>query len=352
MQGDSEAASDKCIHVVNAIQYSNDPDKLLFRYRCAGPKGPNLWAVYEFSGGRAYDFDALQKATKNAIHDSPSYSRDGKLITFVAGQANHRNIFVMNADGSNVRQLTKDYNENPKEIGKDLVEMRINASPSFSPDSKKIIFKRSAAKRTKQLYYEDSMSPSRWDIYEIEITKSDERRLTNYAFNRISDPYFLSDGKRFIFSAYLHTMPSDLESGVDRKAREKYWIKYKQNTIFIMDGENNTLEPILINGHHSDEPQVTSDGVVVFRSDVTDVDGFARTGSIYYDLFVYKEGWSRRLLDWHWEGLHFTVSPDGRRTVYTYGIPDIPYVELHIINLDGTGKEEIRIPWRQLEKKK
>jgi len=39
MQGISEAASNECIHVVNAIQYSNDPDKLLFRYRCGGPNG-------------------------------------------------------------------------------------------------------------------------------------------------------------------------------------------------------------------------------------------------------------------------------------------------------------------------
>ena len=134
MQGDSEAASNECINVVNAIQFSNDPDKLLFRHRCAGPNHPEYWAVYELSTGDAYDFTALNKATKNASNDAPpSYSRDGKLITFVAGQDNHRNIFIMNADGSKVRQLTHDYNDNPKQVGKDLVTMRLNDAPSFPP---------------------------------------------------------------------------------------------------------------------------------------------------------------------------------------------------------------------------
>ena len=125
-------------------------------------------------------------------------------------------------------------------------------------------------------------------LNEIEIETGKERRLTNYEYRSISQPYYLSDGKRFIFSAYLHTMASDLESGIDRKARDKYWDKYKENTIFIMDGEKNDLIPVLKNKRHSDEPQIVRDEMIVFRSDVTDTDGIARTGTIYYDLFVYK----------------------------------------------------------------
>jgi dipeptidyl aminopeptidase/acylaminoacyl peptidase len=348
MQGISEAASDECIQVVNAIQFSNDPDQLLFRYHCGGPNNPEFWAVYELSSGRVYDFTVLNKATKNAINDSPSYSRDGKLITFVAGQDNDRNIFVMNADGSNVRQLTHDYNESPKEVGKDIVKMRRNDAPSFSPDGRCIIFGRSGFKRQKPLYFRDPMYPTHWDVYEIEIETLKERRLTNYEFHSISQPYYLPDGKRFIFSAYLHTM-EDSESGMDRKTRDKYWDKYKENTIFIMDGENNVMQPVLKNKRHSDEPQIVRDGLIVFRSDVTDIEGIVRTGTIYYDLFVYRNGSIERLANELYEVVRFTVSPDGTKVVFSFRIYGSPDVELSVINLDGTGRKEIRIPWRQLE---
>jgi hypothetical protein len=348
MKGESEAASDMCIRVVNAIQYSNDPDKLLFRHRCGGPN-PDAWAIYEFSSGRAYDFSVLNNATKNTINDSPSYSRDGKFITFVAGQDNHRNIFVMNVDGSNVRQLTHDYNENPKEVGKDIVIMRLNEAPSFSPDGKRVMFRRSGLKRQKPLYFSDPMYPTHWDVYEIEIETLKERRLTNYEFHSISQPYYLPDGKRFIFSAYLHTM-EDSESGMDRKTRDKYWDKYEENTIFILDGENNVLKPVLKNKRHSDMPQIVGDEMIIFRSDVTDIDGIARTGTIYYDLFVYRNGSIKRLANERYEVVRFTIAPDGVRAVSAIRVYGSPDVRLYIINLDGTGRKQISIPWRQLEK--
>jgi Tol biopolymer transport system component len=342
MQGESEAASDKCIDVVNAIQYSNDPDKLLFRHRCGGPN-PDSWAVYELSNGRDYAFTVLNNATKNAINDSPSYSRDGKLITFVAGQDNHRNIFVMNADGSNVRQLTKDYNENPKDDGKDVVAMRLNAAPSFSPDAKRVIFARSGVKRQKPKHFLDPLLPSRWDIYEIEIETGKERRLTNYEFYRISQPFYHPDGKRFIFSAEMSIVVSDLESGINRKAQDRYWDQYRWNTIFIMDGVNNELKPILKNGRYSGEPQIAREGAVVFRSEVNDMDGLSRLGGIYYDLFVFSKGKTKRLVNERLSGLRFTVSPDGNHVVFSYSMDPIT-VGLSIINLDGTGQREIDIP--------
>jgi Tol biopolymer transport system component len=349
MQGISEAASDECIHIVNAIQYSNDPDKLLFRYRCGGRYNPDFWAVYEFSSGRAYDFDVLHKATKNAIHDAPSYSRDGKLITFIAGQDNHRNIFVMNADGSNVRQLTHDYNETSGEVGKDVVAMRLNATPSFSPDGKRVIFKRSAVKRVKPKYDDDPLLPSRWDIYEIEIETGKERRLTNYEFYLISQPFYLLDGKQFIFSAEMSYVVPDSESGLNRKARDRYEDKYEFNAIFIMDGVNNELKPILKNGRHSGEPQIAREGAVVFRSEVNEMDGISRVGGIYYGLFVFQNGRIKRVVKDPFSNLRFTVSPDGEHVVFSFSMDPVS-VALSIIKLDGKGQRDIDIPWQGLKK--
>jgi Tol biopolymer transport system component len=347
MQGISEAAGDTCNYVMNAIKFSNDPDKLLFRYRCKGLNNPNYWAIYEFSSTRAYNFDVLNKSTKNAINDSPAFSRDGKLITFVAGQDNHRNIFVMNADGSNVRQLTHDYNENPKEVGKDIFTIRLNESPSFSPDGKRIIFKRSAVKRLKAKNIYDPMLPSRWDIYEIEIETARERRLTNYEFYLISQPFYHPDGKRFIFSANLLINASSMESGIDRKARDRYWDKYKENTIFIMDGKSNTLQPVLKNGPHSDEPRMAYDGVILFRSKINEHDKLPPRGPSYYDLFVYKENEVTRLMNSRFEIFDIDISPCGEKAAFLY---DDSEISLIVVNLDGKAKKDIIIPWHQILK--
>ncbi len=97
----------------------------------------------------------------------------------------------------------------PKSMGRHVVSMRLNNSPPFSPDGKLILFKRSAVKRQKPEYSYDQMPPSRWDIYEIEVETGKERRLTNYEFYRISQPFYLPDGKRFIFSAEMRIVVSD-----------------------------------------------------------------------------------------------------------------------------------------------
>jgi Tol biopolymer transport system component len=188
----------------------------------------------------------------------------------------------------------------------------------------------------------------RWDIYEIEVEIGKERRLTNYEFYRISQPFYLPDGKKFIFSAELSMRVSSLESGIDRKEQDKYWNQYRWNTIFIMDGVNNELKPILKNGRYSGAPQIAREGVIVFLSDVTDIDGIARTGTIYYDLFVSGKWKNKRLIGGPLGGLRFTVSPDGNRVVFSYSRGPGSR-GLSIINLDGSGRGEIRIPWHKLK---
>ncbi len=98
-----------------------------------------------------------------------------------------------------------------------------------------------------------------------------------------------------------------------------------------MDGENNALKPILKNGRHSDEPQIAREEVVVFRSDVTDVDGIARTGTIYYDRFNYKNGRTTRLLNARYRNIsNFSISPDGLKAALLERTDDYPYVELSV----------------------
>jgi len=68
------------------------------------------------------------RLTQNAFtNESPSWSPDGTQIAFASSREGQSNIFVMNADGLDVRNLTKDC------VG-------ISSSPDWSPDGKYIIF--------------------------------------------------------------------------------------------------------------------------------------------------------------------------------------------------------------------
>jgi dipeptidyl aminopeptidase/acylaminoacyl peptidase len=244
------------------------------------------------------DFKVLNNATPHQLKYDPAFSQDGKFIAFVSGQDHHRNIYMMNSDGTNVRQITRNYNENPKNLGNGLYEMIHNEKPSFSPDGKRIIFVRSATKPINPIYPGGPLDASRWDIFELEIATGKERKLTNYAFYRISPPQYLVDGKRFIFSAQIWagSPMQETESGVSEATAYEH--AYNFNTILVMDGENNELKSILKNGWRSNEPRVMSGDVILFQSKVNEKNNKLWTGqgvaisgtSSCYSPFIYKKG--------------------------------------------------------------
>ena len=57
---------------------------------------------------------------------TPAWSPDGKSIAFVRGKGGNWDVYVMNADGSHRRKLTKSPSE--------------DAFPSWSPDGKTMAF--------------------------------------------------------------------------------------------------------------------------------------------------------------------------------------------------------------------
>lgn len=74
------------------------------------------------------DGSAVQNLTPNSsgFNGYPSFSGDGKHIVFVSTRSGSLDLYLMNADGSNVRQLTNDH--------------AVNLFPSFSPTSNQIAF--------------------------------------------------------------------------------------------------------------------------------------------------------------------------------------------------------------------
>ena len=77
--------------------------------------------------------------TNNLFHNwDPSWSPDGKRIAFTSSEARNQEIHVMDADGGNQRNLTNN--------------RAFDFLPSWSPDSKRIAFVSMRGGRNREIY--------------------------------------------------------------------------------------------------------------------------------------------------------------------------------------------------------
>jgi TolB protein len=93
-------------------------------------------------------------------NDWPAWSPTGLQIAFSAVIDGHRDIYVVDADGTNLRQITRT---------KDFDEM----APAWSPDGTQIVFM--------------ANPDAHWDIYTMNADGTDQRRLTTHVGNDV-DP--------------------------------------------------------------------------------------------------------------------------------------------------------------------
>lgn len=111
-------------------------------------------------------------------HAECAYSSDGQRIVFASNRDGNMNIYRMNADGSNVHQLTK-------------TSIGYNGGPFFSPDDKSIIFRA------------DYERPDYLQVYEIDVDGGNLKQHTkgqtvNWA------PYWHPNGKVIAYTTSLH----------------------------------------------------------------------------------------------------------------------------------------------------
>jgi TolB protein len=128
----------------------------------------------------------LKRLTNSPGYDAEgSYSPDGKQIVFCSNRSGKDNseLYIMDADGNNVRQLTK-------------APGCYNGGPFFSPDGKRVIF-RSDRKKKDHL-----------QLYVINADGTGERALTDDSDWVFWAPFWYKDSQHIIYTAADHSNPT------------------------------------------------------------------------------------------------------------------------------------------------
>lgn len=148
-------------------RWSSDGSQII--YRSARPRDGGLYVMKANGDDKTRLPDYLQNK------DEPAWSPDGSQIAYFdrGGYTGKRDIFVMNADGTRLRNLTNDDTDNYEDV------------PSWSPDGSKIAFK-SSPPSTPELHKD-------FDIYVMNIDGTGQRNITDI-MGRETDPSWSPSG--------------------------------------------------------------------------------------------------------------------------------------------------------------
>src|SRR5215210_1569308 len=111
---------------------------------------------------------------KGTDNTSPSYSPDGRQIAFISGKSGQPQVYIMDADGSNIQLLTP-YTPGTRSY---------RASPDWSPDGRAIAYEQ---------------QNGLFQIWMIDLRDRVPKQLTSEGENE--DPSWAPDGRHIVFSS-------------------------------------------------------------------------------------------------------------------------------------------------------
>lgn len=142
---------------------------------------------------------------------SPAVSRDGRKVAFISSKMGSPDLYVADANGSNLQQLTKT---------KDA-----ESSPTWSPDGSKICYALDEARA----------------LYIISSTGGSPRRLRTDGAGRPTEPDWSPDGKTIIFTSQvaagfsLWTVPADGSAAPTQlvAGEDASWAPNSRTVVFV-----------------------------------------------------------------------------------------------------------------------
>jgi len=159
-----------------------------------------LWSIYPSYD--IYTTDEGGSKEPKPLVQRPGYDAEatvspkGDKIVFTSDRSGDLELYTMNIDGSDVRQIT--------------FELGYDGGAFFSPDGTKLVFRSSRPKTEseiaeyKALLKEGLVAPTNMEIYVCNVDGSDLRRVTTLGKANWA-PFFHPDGKRIVFSSNHHS---------------------------------------------------------------------------------------------------------------------------------------------------
>jgi len=245
-----------------------------------------------------------------AFDQFPNWSADGRKIAFMSDRATPGNptppgfpgpdfeIFVMNADGSNVTQIT--FNELDDE------------DPAWSPDGRRIVFQRDLDPVRGQTNY---------DIFTMKASGAEERNITNDPGPDDDAPNWSPDGRRVAF-----------RSNRDGDAE-----------IYTVNPDGSRVRQLTSNTSFDGFPNWSPNGRrIAFQSDRDVAEPFQ------VEIYTMRAtGRDQRRLTFHaFPDFGAAWSPNGCTIAY-FGFPDVtaedPFANADVftINVDGSDQENL-----------
>jgi TolB protein len=170
-----------------AITPAFSRDGSLLAYAYGTENGTDIHIASALSAGQVRRV-TIGRGSENI---NPTFSPDGRKISFVSGRLGHPEVYITDADGTNVELLTQ------ANVG----EQAYRTSPDWSPDGRTIAY--------------HAQIGGVFQIFTIGLRERVPRQLTSDASNE--DPWWAPDSRHIVFTSTRSGVPQlwvmDTESG-------------------------------------------------------------------------------------------------------------------------------------------
>jgi Tol biopolymer transport system component len=147
----------------------------------------------------------VRLTNRDGFDDDPAWSPDGTKIAFSSSGFGKWNIFLMNSDGTNIERVTDHYG--------------LDGSPEWSPDGKEIVFQ--SDMDTKMIKYGDGRDDfSVYQLYIVNLVDGSVSRLTTDSQTNDIHPAWSPDGEHIIFSS-IHGFENSQIEMVDSDGKNR-----------------------------------------------------------------------------------------------------------------------------------